>query len=164
MKLIQKIFGSENDRTLKRYRRLVVRINELEPQMEQLQDADFPNKTEEYQKRYKDGEALDDLLPEAFALVREAARRVIGERHYDVQLIGGIALHEGNIAEMQTGEGKTLASTCPVYLNALTGLGVHVITPNDYLARRDSNWMGQIYRFLGMNTGCLLYTSDAADE
>ena len=98
MKLIQKIFGSENDRTLKRYRRLVVRINELEPQMEQLQDADFPNKTEEYQKRCKDGEALDDLLPEAFALVREAARRVIGERHYDVQLIGGIALHEGNIA------------------------------------------------------------------
>ena len=98
MKLIQKIFGSENDRTLKRYRRLVVRINELEPQMEQLQDADFPNKTEEYQKRYKDGEALDDLLPEAFALVREAAaRRVIGERHYDVQLIGGIALHEGNV-------------------------------------------------------------------
>ena len=109
MKLIQKILGSENDRTLKRYRRLVVRINELEPQMEQLQDADFPNKTEEYQKRHKDGEALDDLLPEAFALVREAARRVIGERHYDVQLIGGIALHEGNIAEMQTGEGKTLA-------------------------------------------------------
>ena len=155
MKLIQKIFGSENDRTLKRYRRLVVRINELEPQMEQLLDADFPNKTEEYQKRYKDGEALDDLLPEAFALVREAARRVIGERHYDVQLIGGIALHDGNIAEMQTGEGKTLASTCPVYLNALTGLGVHVITPNDYLARRDSNWMGQIYRFLGMNTGLI---------
>jgi preprotein translocase subunit SecA len=155
MKLIQKIFGSENDRTLKRYRRLVVRINELEPQMQQLQDADFLKKTEEYQKRCKDGETLDNLLPEAFALVREAARRVIGERHYDVQLIGGIALHEGNIAEMQTGEGKTLASTCPVYLNALTRLGVHVITPNDYLSRRDSNWMGQIYRFLGMNTGLI---------
>ena len=160
MKLIQKIFGSENDRTLKRYRRLVVCINELEPQMQQLQDADFPKKTEEYQRRCKDVETLDDLLPEAFALVREAAKRVIGERHYDVQLIGGIALHEGNIAEMQTGEGKTLASTCPVYLNALTGLGVHVITPNDYLARRDSNWMGQIYRFLGMNTGLIQCQSD----
>lgn len=153
MKLIQKIFGSENDRTLKRYRRLVARINELEPQMEQLQEADFPAKTEEFRQRLEQGTTLDELLPEAFALVREASKRVIGERHYDVQLIGGIALHEGNIAEMQTGEGKTLSSTCPVYLNALTGKGVHIVTPNDYLARRDSNWMGQIYRYLGMTTG-----------
>jgi preprotein translocase subunit SecA len=155
MKLMQKLFGSDNDRILKRYQRLVVRINQLEPEMQKLQDEDFPKKTEEYKQRLQNGETLDDLLPEAYALVREAAQRVIGERHYDVQMIGGIALHEGNIAEMQTGEGKTLSSTCPVYLNALTGKGVHIITPNDYLARRDSNWMGQIYRFLGMSTGLI---------
>ncbi len=155
LQAVKKIFGNENERTLKRYRKLVVEINAHEEEMTPLKDEDFPRRTDQFRERLKQGEALDDLIPEAFALVREAARRVIGERHYDVQLMGGIALHEGNIAEMATGEGKTLSSTCPVYLNALEGKGVHIVTPNDYLAKRDSRWMGQIYEFLGLTVGLI---------
>jgi preprotein translocase subunit SecA len=120
-----------------------------------LDNGDFPLKTADFQAKLKADKGLDDLIPEAFALVREASRRVIGERHYDVQLLGGLALHHGNIAEMATGEGKTLSSTCPVYLNALDGKGVHIITPNDYLAKRDSQWMGQIFKFLGLKVGLI---------
>ena len=152
-KKLNKIFGNENAKTLKGYQKVVEKINALEPEMQAIEDKDFSKKTEEFQTRLEDGESLDDLIPESFALVREASQRVIGERHYDVQLQGGLALHHGNIAEMTTGEGKTLSSTCPVYLNALTGKGVHIITPNDYLAKRDSNWMGAIFEFLGLSVG-----------
>ena len=160
---VNKIFGNENAKTLKGYRKVVEKINALEPEMQAIVDKDFSKKTAEFQTRLEDGESLDDLIPEAFALVREASQRVIGERHYDVQLQGGLALHHGNIAEMATGEGKTLSSTCPVYLNALTGKGVHIITPNDYLAKRDSNWMGAIFEFLGLSVGLIqhgLYDDD----
>ena len=160
---VNKIFGNENAKTLKGYRKVVEKINALEPEMQAIDDKDFSKKTAEFQTRLEDGESLDDLIPEAFALVREASQRVIGERHYDVQLQGGLALHHGNIAEMATGEGKTLSSTCPVYLNALTGKGVHIITPNDYLAKRDSNWMGAIFEFLGLSVGLIqhgLYDDD----
>ena len=162
-KKVNKIFGNENAKTLKGYRKVVEKINALEPEMQAIEDKDFSKKTAEFQTRLEDGESLDDLIPEAFALVREASQRVIGERHYDVQLQGGLALHHGNIAEMATGEGKTLSSTCPVYLNALTGKGVHIITPNDYLAKRDSNWMGEIFEFLGLSVGLIqhgLYDDD----
>ena len=162
-KKVNKIFGNENAKTLKGYRKVVEKINALEPEMQAIVDKDFSKKTVEFQTRLEDGESLDDLIPEAFALVREASQRVIGERHYDVQLQGGLALHHGNIAEMATGEGKTLSSTCPVYLNALTGKGVHIITPNDYLAKRDSNWMGAIFEFLGLSVGLIqhgLYDDD----
>ena len=150
--IAKKIFGTENDRKLKKLRPLVESINALEPQFEKMTDDALKLKTEEYKKRHQEGESLDDLLPEAFATVREAAKRTLGQRHYDVQLIGGITLHRGEIAEMRTGEGKTLVSTLAAYLNALTGEGVHIVTVNDYLARRDSEWMGQVY-------SCLLYTS-----
>ena len=160
LKAVTKLFGNENEKILKRYRKKVVQINALESEMETLKDEDFPGRTEQFRERIKEGAVEDDLLPEAFALVREAARRVIGERHYDVQLMGGMALHEGNIAEMATGEGKTLSSTCPVYLNALSGKGVHIVTPNDYLAKRDSRWMGQIYEFLGLNVGLIQHGFD----
>ena len=160
LKAVTKLFGNENERTLKRYRKIVVQINALEGEMESLKDEDFPQRTQLFRKRIKEGATEEDMLPEAFALVREAARRVIGERHYDVQLMGGMALNEGNIAEMATGEGKTLSSTCPVYLNALGGKGVHIVTPNDYLAKRDSRWMGQIYEFLGLNVGLIQHGID----
>ena len=137
-KQVIKFFGDENTKTLKIYQKQVDKINDHEPTMQTLKNEDFPLKTEKFKKRIKDGESIDDLIPQTFALVREASRRVIGERHFDVQLLGGLALHYGNIAEMSTGEGKTLSSTCPVFLNALTGNGVHIITPNDYLAKRDS--------------------------
>ena len=156
-KLLAKIFGSKNDRMIKQYRKIVKTINALEASIEPLSDAELAEKTVAFRERFGQGESLDDLLPEAFAVVREAARRVLGERHYDVQLIGGIVLHQGKIAEMKTGEGKTLTSTAAVYLNALTGKGVHVVTVNDYLARRDVEWMGEVYRFLGMSTGCILH-------
>ena len=130
----KKIFGDENTKTLKSYQKVVDKINSLEAGVKALADEEFPLKTVAFQARLKEDEALDALIPEAFALVREASQRVIGERHYDVQLLGGLALHHGNIAEMATGEGKTLSSTSPVYLNALSGKGVHIITPNDYLA------------------------------
>ena len=153
--IAKKIFGTENDRKLKKLRPLVEKINGLEPEFEKMTDDALRLKTDEYKKRHEDGESLDDLLPEAFATVREAAKRTLGQRHYDVQLIGGITLHRGEIAEMRTGEGKTLVSTLAAYLNALTGEGVHIVTVNDYLAARDAEWMGQIYKFLGMTVGCI---------
>ncbi|NLW60757.1 MAG: preprotein translocase subunit SecA [Firmicutes bacterium] len=146
-----------NQRELKRIAPLVTRINELEAEFSGLSDQDLRAKTGEFKTRLQQGESLDDLLPEAFATVREAAKRTLGQRHFDVQLIGGVVLHEGKIAEMKTGEGKTLAATLPAYLNALTGRGVHVVTVNDYLAKRDSEWMGQIYRFLGLSVGVILH-------
>ena len=159
-KVLTKVFGSKNERIVKRYRRMVQEINELEPSIEPLSDEELKAKTAEFKNRLSQGETLDDLLPEAFAVVREAAKRVLGERHYDVQLIGGIVLHQGKIAEMKTGEGKTLTSTAPVYLNALSGKGVHVVTVNDYLASRDVEWMGEVYRFLGMSTACIIHDMD----
>ncbi len=155
--VLTKIFGSKNDRELKRIRPIVERINELEPRFQALSDDELKAMTPRFKERLAAGEPLDDLLPEAFATVREAARRVLGMRHFDVQLIGGIVLHEGKIAEMKTGEGKTLVATLPVYLNALTGRGVHVVTVNDYLARRDAEWMGEVYRFLGMTVGIIVH-------
>ena len=154
-KKVKNIFGDENAKTLNGYRKVADKINALEPEIQALADEEFPKKTTAFQTRLEKGVALDELIPEAFALVREASLRVIGERHYDVQLQGGLALHHGNIAEMATGEGKTLSSTCPVYLNALTGKGVHIITPNDYLAKRDSKWMGAIFEFLGLSVGLI---------
>ncbi len=155
-----KIFGSNNDRILKTLQPLVDDINQLEPQMQALSDEQMPKKTIEFKERVKNGEALDDILPEAFALVREASVRVLEMRHFDVQLIGGIALHHGTIAEMKTGEGKTLMSTLPAYLNALSGKGVHIVTVNDYLAKRDADWMAKIYNFLGLSVGAILHDID----
>jgi preprotein translocase subunit SecA len=154
--LATKIFGSANDRLLKRLQPRVARINELEPRYEPLGDEDLRRAAGELRLRADKGEPLDDLLPEAFALVREAAKRTLHQRHYDVQLLGGIVLHQGKIAEMKTGEGKTLVATLPSFLNALSGKGVHVVTVNDYLARRDAEWMGQIHRLLGLETGCVV--------
>ena len=153
--IARKIFGTENDRKLKKLRPIVDMINDLEKQYEALSNNALKSKTAEFKKRVQNGEKLDDLLPEAFATVREAAKRTLGQRHYDVQLIGGITLHTGEIAEMRTGEGKTLVSTLAAYLNALSGNGVHIVTVNDYLASRDAEWMGQIYNFLGMTVGCI---------
>ena len=147
------IFGSRNDRLLKQYRKTVDRINALEPGLEGLSDEQLRGKTDEFRQRLAGGETLDDLLPEAFAVVREGAKRVMKMRHFDVQLVGGIALHNGKVAEMRTGEGKTLTATLPVYLNALSGRGVHVVTVNDYLANRDAQWMGRLYGFLGLSVG-----------
>jgi preprotein translocase subunit SecA len=155
---------SKNDRLLKEFGRQVAVINSLEPDMQALSDAELPQRTEAFKRRLSDGETPDGLLPEAFALVREASRRVLGERHFDVQLMGGIALHTGRIAEMKTGEGKTLASTAPAYLNALTGRGVHIVTPNDYLAKRDSQWMGQVYEKLGITVGLIQHGMDDAER
>ncbi|MBK9362942.1 MAG: preprotein translocase subunit SecA [Rubrivivax sp.] len=152
-KILTQIFGSRNDRLLKGYRKTVQQINALEPTFEALDDAALRARTDEFRARVANGEALDQLLPEAFAVVREAGKRTLKMRHFDVQLIGGIALHEGKIAEMRTGEGKTLMATLPVYLNALSGKGVHVVTVNDYLARRDAEWMGRLYGFLGLTVG-----------
>ncbi len=155
--LVKKIVGSKNERELKRLRLVVDKINALESAIAPLSDADLKGKTVEFRQRLGQGETLDGLLPEAFAVVREAARRVLGMRHFDVQLIGGMVLHSGKIAEMKTGEGKTLVATLPAYLNALSGRGVHVITVNDYLAKRDSEWMGQVHRFLGLTVGCIVH-------
>jgi len=156
-KLLTKVFGSSNDRILKQIRPIVSRINDLESQIQPLDDGELVAKTAEFKERLNKGEPVDDLLPEAFAVIREAAKRVLGERHYDVQLVGGVILHQGKIAEMKTGEGKTLTSTLPVYLNGLTGKGVHLVTVNDYLAARDSEWMGEVYRFLGMSCGKIIH-------
>lgn len=153
MAILKSLFGSENDRIIKKWQPQVTKINSLEPVMKELKDTDFATKTAEFKSRLEKGATLDDLLPEAFALVREAAHRVRNERHYDVQLIGGIALHNKNIAEMRTGEGKTLVATSPAYLNSLTGKGVHIITVNDYLSRRDAVWMGPVYSMLGVSVG-----------
>jgi preprotein translocase subunit SecA len=158
--LARRLFGSANDRYVKSLSSLVAQINELEPELEKLSLEALRNRTADFRKRLDEGEELDDLLVEAFATVREAAKRTLGQRHFDVQLMGGIVLHRGMIAEMKTGEGKTLVSTLPVYLNALMGKGVHVVTVNDYLARRDAEWMGQIYNCLGMNVGCIVHDID----
>jgi preprotein translocase subunit SecA len=156
MKLSEKLFGTHSQRELKRIYPIVDKIEALRPQMVALSDEELKGKTEEFKQRYKDGETLDDLLPEAFAVVREAGRRVLNMEHYRVQLIGGIILHQGRIAEMKTGEGKTLVSTLPAYLNALTGRGVHIVTVNDYLAARDAEWMGKLHEFLGLKVGVVL--------
>jgi preprotein translocase subunit SecA len=158
--LARRLFGSANDRYIKSLGSLVAQINEIEPELEKLSDEALRARTAEFRERLADGAELDDLLVEAFATVREAAKRTLGQRHFDVQLMGGIVLHRGMIAEMKTGEGKTLVSTLPVYLNALTGNGVHVVTVNDYLAHRDAEWMGQIYRFLGLSVGCIVHDLD----
>lgn len=155
--LIKKIVGSKNEREIKRIRPLVGQINELEAKVSSLSDEGLRGKTSEFKERVGQGQPLEEILPEAFAVVREASKRTLGERHYDVQLIGGIVLHEGKIAEMATGEGKTLVSTLPTYLNALKGEGVHIVTVNDYLAKRDSEWMGEIYRFLGLSVGVIVH-------
>src|SRR3989454_988617 len=151
--LLAKVIGTQNERELKRLRPPVGEISALEPQIQALTDEQLRAKTDEFRKRVADGAPLDDLLPEAFAVVREAGRRVLEMRHFDVQLIGGMVLHAGKIAEMRTGEGKTLVATLPAYLNALTGNGVHVVTVNDYLAKRDAEWMARLYNFLGLTVG-----------
>ncbi len=158
--VIQRIFGSSNDKIIKRLQKKVEKINALEPSISPLTDEQLKGKTQEFRDRLSKGETVDDLLPEAFAVVREAAKRVLGERHYDVQLMGGMVLNRGMIAEMKTGEGKTLVSTLSAYLNALPGKGVHVVTVNDYLAKRDSEWMGQVHRFLGLTVGCIVHDLD----
>ncbi|WP_297696658.1 preprotein translocase subunit SecA [Phenylobacterium sp.] len=155
--MFQRFFGSSNDRKVRTMLGRVGRINDMEPQIQALSNEQLRAKTEEFRARFANGETLDDLLEEAFAVVREAARRTLGQRHYDVQLVGGMVLHQGGIAEMRTGEGKTLVATAPVYLNALAGKGVHLITVNDYLAQRDAEWMGQIYGFLGMSVGVIVH-------
>jgi preprotein translocase subunit SecA len=157
---LQKVFGSKNERELNRLKPLILAINELEPMVSQLSDAQLKAKTGEFRQRLAQGETLDNLLTEAFAVVREVARRTLGQRHFDVQLVGGIVLHQGKIAEMKTGEGKTLAATLPIYLNALTGKGVHVVTVNDYLAKRDAAWMGAIYNFLDLTVGVIVHDLD----
>ena len=157
-----KIFGSSNERRVRGYRPRVEAINALEPEVARLRDVELRARTEEFRRQIKQGATLDDLLAPAFATVREAAKRTLGQRHFDVQLIGGMVLHEGKIAEMKTGEGKTLVATLPVYLNALAGKGVHVVTVNDYLAQRDAEWMGEIYKFLGLTAGCIVH--DLNDE
>ena len=158
--MLKKLFGSANDRYVKKLTKIVQKVNALEPEIEMLSDADLRAKTDEFKARLNKGETLDDIMVEAFAVVREAAKRTLHQRPYDVQIIGGIVLHKGQIAEMKTGEGKTLVSTLPVYLNALSGKGVHVVTVNDYLAKRDAEWMGQIYKFLGLTVGCVHHELD----
>jgi len=164
LQLLTKVFGSKNERELKKLHPLVEQINSRESDMRSLSDADLKGQTALFKERMDNGEPLDDLIPEAFATVREASRRTLAMRHFDVQLIGGLVLHQGKIAEMKTGEGKTLVATLPAYLNSLTGKGVHVITVNDYLARRDTEWMGQIYRFLGLSVGTILHGLDDAER
>src|SRR3954471_13002734 len=160
----RKIFGSANDRRVRGYQPRVAAINALEQEMEALSDDALRARTEDLKAKVAGGASLDDVLVDAFATVREAAKRTLGQRHFDVQLIGGMVLHEGSIAEMRTGEGKTLVATLPTYLNALAGKGVHVVTVNDYLARRDSEWMGQIYRFLGLTVGVIVHGLDDVER
>src|SRR5208283_1447836 len=158
--ILKKVFGTANERELKRIQTQVDQINGLEQGISSLSDDELRAKTGEFRKRLEEGEPLDELLPETFAVVRETSKRVLGMRHFDAQLIGGIVLHEGKIAEMKTGEGKTLVATLPVYLNSLTGKGVHVVTVNDYLARRDAQWMGPVYNFLGLSVGVIVHGLD----
>lgn len=155
MGFMSKLLSFGSDKDLKRYYKIVDQINGLEPQFEKMTEEELRGQTDKFRERYANGESLDDMLPEAFATVREASKRITGMRHFDVQLIGAMALHEGHIAEMKTGEGKTLVSTLAGYLNAIAGKGVHVVTVNDYLAKRDSEWMGRIYKYLGMTVGLL---------
>src|SRR5438876_5884043 len=158
--ILAKIFGTKNEREIKALLPMVTAINELEPQTQQLSDIDLKAKTIDFKERLAQGATLDDLLVEAFAVVREAGRRFLNMRHFDVQLLGGMVLNEGKIAEMKTGEGKTLVATLPVYLNALEGKGVHVVTVNDYLAKRDAAWMGPLYRLLGLGVGVIVHDLD----
>src|SRR5438034_9387433 len=153
--IVRRIVGSKNDREIKKIQPVVEQINALEPRISSLTDEKIQTKTAEFRQRFENGESLEEILPEGFAVVRETGKRVLNMRHFDVQLIGGYVLHQGKIAEMKTGEGKTLVATLPAYLNALEGKGVHVVTVNDYLARRDSEWMGRLYRFLGMSVGVI---------
>jgi preprotein translocase subunit SecA len=162
--ILTRIFGSRNQRLLRQYNKTVAQINALEPTLEKLSDDELKAKTPEFKARLEKGATLDDILPEAFAVCREASRRVLKMRPFDVQLVGGITLHEGKIAEMGTGEGKTLVATLPTYLNALTGKGVHVVTVNDYLAQRDAEWMGRLYSWLGLTTGINLSHMDHEDK
>ncbi len=162
--ILKKIFGTQNERTLRRIKPIIVKINAFEPQISALSDEELKSKTEEFRERLKNGQTLDHILPEAFAVVREVSHRVLKMRHFDSQMVGGVVLHEGKIAEMATGEGKTLVATLPVYLNALSGKGVHVITVNDYLARRDREWMGPVYEFLGLSIGVIQHSSSPADR
>ena len=164
LNLISKFIKSSNQKELDRNRKIVAKINSLEDDFKNLNDADFPKKTEVYKESIKQGKTLDELLPNAFALVREASKRSRNERHFDVQLIGGIVLHEGKIAEMRTGEGKTLTIVLTAYLNALSGNGVHIVTVNDYLAKRDSLEMGQIYNFLGLTSGYINNDQDDTER
>src|ERR1700709_1886532 len=158
--VLAKIFGTRNEREVKAMRPVIAAINDLEPSIQQLSDVDLAAKTIEFKEKLAQGASLDDLLIEAFAVVRETSRRILNMRHFDVQLIGGMVLHKGRIAEMKTGEGKTLVATAPSYLNALEGKGVHVITVNDYLAKRDSEWMGRLYKFLGLQVGVIVHDLD----
>ena len=162
--LLKKMFGTSNERMLDRIRPVVDRTNSLEPSVASLPDDRLAAKIAEYRQRAGNGEPLDALLPEVFAVVREAGKRVLDMRHFDVQLVGGVVLHEGRIAEMRTGEGKTLVATLPIVLNALTGRGVHLVTVNDYLAKRDAEWMGRLYRFLGMSVGVIVHGMDDAER
>src|ERR1043165_5860085 len=162
--LLAKVVGTQNERELKRLRPVVASVNALEPTVKALSDDQLRAKTAEFKQRVANGETLDELMPDAFAVVREAGRRVLNMRHFDVQLIGGAVLHKGRIAEMKTGEGKTLVATLAAYLNALEGKGVHVVTVNDYLARRDSEWMGKIYKFLGLTVGVIQHDMPDADR
>ena len=156
MSALSKIFGSHSERELKRIYPIADKFESYKEAMGKLSDEELKDKTREFKKRLEDGATLDDILPEAFATVREAAKRVLGMEHFRVQLIGGIILHQGRISEMRTGEGKTLVSTLPAYLNAIEGKGVHIVTVNDYLAKRDSVWMGKLYRFLGLSVGLVI--------
>ena len=162
--LFKKIFGSRNDRLLSDYSKIVTQINALESEMQNFSDGDLRLKTEQFKSEYLNDSSLDELLPQAFAVVREASVRTLGLRHFDVQLMGGLALNFGKIAEMKTGEGKTLVSTLPAYLNALTGGGVHIVTVNEYLAGRDAEWMGPIYDFLGLTVGCINSTQTQSEK
>src|SRR6185369_15118228 len=155
--LVKKIIGSKNERELKKLWPIVAKINEMESSIAKLTDEQLRGKTFEFKERHSRGETLDALLPEAFAVCREAGKRVLGMRHFDVQLIGGMVLHSGKISEMKTGEGKTLVATLPAYLNGISGKGVHVVTVNDYLAKRDSDWMGRIHKFLGLSVGVIVH-------
>ncbi len=164
MSLLEKIFGNYSEKEIKKIIPIVDKIESYEDQMKALSDEELRAKTDEFRKRHADGESLDDLLPEAYAVVREAAVRTLGMRHFRVQLIGGIVLHQGRIAEMKTGEGKTLVATLPAYLNAIEGKGVHIVTVNDYLAKRDADEMGQVHRFLGLTVGVILNSMDSNER
>ena len=160
MGLLKAIFGNYSEKEIKRIMPLQQKVLSYEDEYKKLSDSDLRNKTQEFKERLADGVALDDILPEAFAACREAADRVLGMRHFPVQILGGIVLHQGRIAEMKTGEGKTLVATLPAYLNALSGKGVHIVTVNDYLAKRDSEWMGKLYRFMGLSVGLIVHGMD----
>src|SRR5438132_235090 len=162
--IVRRIVGSKNDREIKKIQPVVEQVNALEPRISSLSDEQLQTKTAEFRQRLENGESLEEILPEGFAVVRETGKRILNMRHFDVQLIGGYVLHQGRISEMKTGEGKTLVATLPAYLNALEDKGVHVVTVNDYLARRDAEWMGKIYKFLGMSVGTVVHSQTDAEK